>query len=46
MMREEVHAEFLWGKLRERNHFKDLYVCGRIILKRIFKKYYMLHGLN
>jgi hypothetical protein len=35
----EVHTGFWWGDLRERNHFEDLGVDGRIILKWIFKKW-------
>jgi len=34
----ELHTEFWWGNLRERNHLEDLGVEGRIMLKRIFKK--------
>ena len=34
----ELHTEFWWGNLRERNHLGDLGVEGRIILKWIFKK--------
>jgi hypothetical protein len=30
---------FWWGNLRERNHFKDLGIDGRIVLKWIFKKW-------
>jgi hypothetical protein len=30
---------FLWGKFRERDHFEDPGVVGRIILKWIFKKW-------
>jgi hypothetical protein len=28
----EVHTEFWWGNLWERDHFKDLGIDGRIIL--------------
>jgi hypothetical protein len=28
----------VWGKLRERDHFEDLYIHGRIILKWIVNK--------
>jgi hypothetical protein len=34
----ELHVGFWWGDLRERNHFEDLGLDGRIILKRICKK--------
>ena len=33
----EVLTGFLWGDLRERDHFEDLNVYGRILLKWIFK---------
>jgi hypothetical protein len=36
--RREVHREFLWGSLRERDHLEDLGVDERIILKWIFLK--------
>jgi hypothetical protein len=35
---EEVHVG-VWLKLEIRNHLEDLGVYGRIILKRIFKKW-------
>jgi len=35
----EVHAGFLWGDLRERNHLEDLCLDGRIISAWIFKKW-------
>jgi hypothetical protein len=34
-----VHAGFWWGNLRERDHLEYLGVDGRVILKRIFKKW-------
>jgi hypothetical protein len=34
-----VHTGFWWGDLRERNHLKDVDVDGKMILKRIFKKW-------
>jgi hypothetical protein len=34
-----VHTGFWWGNLRERDHLKDLGIGGRIIIKRIFKKW-------
>ena len=36
--RGEVHAGFWWGNLRERDHFKDSGVDGRI-MKWQFKKW-------
>ena len=41
-----MHTRFSWGKLRERNHLKDLGVDGRVILKWIFKKYIGGRGLD
>jgi len=35
----EVHAGFFGGDLSEREHWPDLDVDGRIILKRIFRKW-------
>ena len=35
----EVRTGFWWEDLRERDHLEDLGVDGRIILKRIFKKW-------
>jgi len=37
--RREVYAGFWWGNLRERDHLKDPGVDGRIILRRIFRKW-------
>jgi hypothetical protein len=34
----EVHTEFWWGNLRERNDFEDLGIDGTSILKWVFKK--------
>jgi hypothetical protein len=33
-----MHTGFWWGDLREREHFEELEVGERIILKRIFRK--------
>jgi hypothetical protein len=35
--RRDVHTEFWWGNLRERDHLEDLSIDERINLKRIFK---------
>jgi hypothetical protein len=36
---DEVYTELWWGDLRERGHFEDLDMDGRIILKWISKKW-------
>ena len=35
----EVLSGFLWGNLMERDHFQNLGIDGRIILKGIFNKW-------
>ena len=37
--RGKVYTEFWWGNLREREHWGHLGVDGRIILRRIFRKW-------
>jgi hypothetical protein len=37
--RVEVHKEFWWGNLRERDHFEEPGLDGRIMLKWIFRKW-------
>jgi hypothetical protein len=37
--RGEEYTGFWWGHLRERDHFKDPGIDGRIILRQIFKKW-------
>jgi len=46
MGRGEVYAGSWWGNLRERDHFEDLGVDGRIILKWIFRNRDAGHELN
>jgi hypothetical protein len=36
--RDEVHTLVWEGNLKERSHLEVLFVNGRIILKRIFRK--------
>ena len=35
----EVCTRFWWGNLRERDHWGDQYVDGRIILRWMFRKW-------
>jgi hypothetical protein len=37
MGRKEVHIEFWWGNLGERDHLKNPGIDGRIILRWIFR---------
>jgi len=37
--RGEVYARLWWGNLRERGHLEDPGADGRIILKRLFRKW-------
>jgi len=39
MRRGEAYTGFWWGNLRERDHFEDPGVDGRIILRWIFGKW-------
>jgi hypothetical protein len=38
LARGEVYIGFWWGNLRERDHWEDPGVGGRIMLRGIFKK--------
>jgi hypothetical protein len=44
--RGKVSRRFLWGNLKEREYLEDLGVDGRIILKRVFKKYVGGRGMG
>jgi len=35
----QVNTGFWWGRLREKGHFEDLGVAGKIILKWILHKW-------
>jgi hypothetical protein len=35
----EVHTGIWWGDVKESGHFENLGLDGRIILKRVFKKW-------
>jgi len=39
--RIEVYTGFQWGNLREREHLEDPGIDGRIILRCIFRKWYV-----
>jgi hypothetical protein len=38
-VRAEAYTGFWWGYLRERGHFEETGVNGRIILRRIFREW-------
>jgi hypothetical protein len=46
MGRGEICTVFWWGKLRERDHWRDPGVNGRIMLRWIFKKWEWGYGLD
>ena len=41
MGRGEANTEFWWGNLREGDHLGDQGIDGRIILRWIFRKWYV-----
>jgi len=41
-----VHREFWWGNLKERDYLEDLGLDGRVILRWIFKKWDVGHGMD
>jgi hypothetical protein len=43
--REEVHAGFFWGNLKERDHLEDPGVDGRTIFRLIFRRWDGERGL-
>jgi hypothetical protein len=44
--REEVHRDFWWLNLRERDHLEDPDIDGNTILKWIFRKWDVGQGLG
>jgi len=46
MGRGKVHTGFWWGTVREMDHLEDPGLVGRIILRWIFRKCYVGHGLD
>jgi hypothetical protein len=42
----EMCTGFCWGKLRERDHWGDPGIDGRIILRWIFRKWDVGYGLD
>jgi hypothetical protein len=46
MGREELCTGFFWGNLRKRDHLADPDLDGRIILRWIFRKWDVGHGLD
>ena len=44
--RGEVYTGFWWGNMRARDHIKDPGVEGRILLKWVFRKWDVFHGLD
>jgi hypothetical protein len=41
-----VYTGFWWGNLREKAHFEETGIDGRIILMWFFRKWDGRHGLN
>jgi hypothetical protein len=46
MRREEAYTGFWWGNLKERDHFKDPGVDGRMILNGSSGSRMWWHGLD
>jgi len=45
-LEREVYTGFWWGNLREREYLEGSGVDGRIILRWIFRKWDVGHGLD
>jgi len=43
---KRVYTEFLWRNLRERDQLEDPCIDGRVILRRISRKWDRGHGLD
>jgi hypothetical protein len=43
---KEMCTVFWWGNLRERDHWRDPGVYGKIILRWIFRKWEVGYGLD
>jgi hypothetical protein len=41
-----MHTGFWWGDLREGDHFEDACIGAWMILRWIFRKKYVGHGLD
>jgi len=46
MGKGEVYTGFWWRNMRDRDHLEDQGIDGRIILRRILRKWNWGHGLD